>query len=324
MKLTSPQELAPSTERRSSPPRDDWSRWKRRLAWPSLWIAGKLTKRDALVVFNYHQVSPVFDPARHSVATWSSLVDFERAVEHLQSSYRFVRLSEGLRLLQEGSLRGIVVALSFDDGDFSVAEHVVPFLTKRRVPASLFVNSAYIGSHECAPEHALNYWRNAPSCTPERRQRAAAIDLSLMRRTASRESYWHVVDQIRALGPPDVPLSVTLDFLRGLDESLFEVGLHGHEHFRFSMLDDGQRRRNLEENARILGTLATYRPIFALPYGRPFDWDRQTVRLCLEMGLDVCMADGGVARSGDLVVRRIPAEGIRSIQRTLVRELLGR
>ena len=114
MKFTSFQERAPSTERRPSAPRADGSRWKRRLAWPSLWIAGKLIRRDALVVFNYHQVSPVFDPARHFAETWPSLVDFERAVEHLQRSNRLLRLPEGFRLLQPGTLRGIVVALSFD------------------------------------------------------------------------------------------------------------------------------------------------------------------------------------------------------------------
>lgn len=294
------------------------------MAWPTLWIGGKLIRRDALVVFNYHQVSPVFDPAQHLVGTWTSLLDFKRAVEHLQRSYRFVRLSEGLRLLQEGTLQGIVVALSFDDGHHSVAEHVVPFLTQRRIPASLFINSAYLGSRKCSPEHAWNYWLNAQSSTAERRQRAAAIDLSKMRRTASREIYWQLVDQIRELGSPDVPLCVTIDFLRGLDASLFEVGLHGHEHFRFSMLDEGLRRRNLEENASILTTLPTYCPFFAPPYGRPFDWDRDTVRLCLEMGLEVCLADGGVSRSGDLMIRRIPADSVRSIHRLLLRELLGR
>jgi peptidoglycan/xylan/chitin deacetylase (PgdA/CDA1 family) len=321
-RFTSPEEVAGSTDQ--LPSQAAWSKWKRWFAWPSLWIAGKLIRRDALVVLNYHQVSPVFDPAIHFAGTWTSLVDFERAVEHLQRSYRIVRLSEGLRRLQEGTLRGIVVALSFDDGHHSVAEHVIPFLTQRRIPASLFINSSYLGSRECSPEHAWNYWLNAPSSTPERRRRAAAIDLSLMRRTTSRDTYWRLVDQIRALGSPDVPLSVTMDFLRGLDESLFEVGLHGHEHLRFSMLDEDLRRRNLEENARILGTLATYRPVFALPYGRPFDWDRETVRLCLQMGLEVCLADGGVSRSGDLMVRRIPADSVRSIQRLLLRELVAR
>lgn len=324
MKFKSPKERAVAAELCPSVSWADWSRWKRRIAWPSLWIAGKSIRRDALVVFSYHQVSAVFDPARHLAGTWTSLVDFERAVEHLQRSYRLVRLSEGLRLLHEGTLRGIVVALSFDDGHHSVAEHVIPFLTQRRVPASLFVNSAYVGSRECASEHAWNYWLNAPHASPERRERAAAIDLSLMRRTTSRETYWRLVGQICALGPPDVPLGVTRDFLRGLDGSLFEVGLHGHEHLRFSMLDEALRRRNLEENAAILGTLATYRPVFALPYGRPFDWDKETFGLCLGMGLEVCLADGGVARPGDLLLRRIPADSAKHVGRLLLRELVGR
>jgi len=61
MKFTSPQERAVAAEVCPSVSRADWSTWKRRIAWPALWIAGKLIRRDVLVVFNYQQVSPVFD-----------------------------------------------------------------------------------------------------------------------------------------------------------------------------------------------------------------------------------------------------------------------
>lgn len=298
------------------------SRWLRRLLWPAIWSTARLLPRNQLVVLAYHQIAPEFEPGQHFPSAWTSCSLFYNEIRALGRSFPFMRLSDALRGLREQTLRGTVVALTFDDGHASVQQHVVPFLAAHGIPASFFINSKYIGNCECAPELACVYWRRAADGDSGARTRAQQISLAELRNTNSPAIYWKLVRQIEALGPPRQHSTLNMEFLNSLDPSLFEIGLHGHQHHRFSMMSETQRRKDLEENICAMSSLPGYRPIFAMPYGKPHDWDREAIAMCLGMGLDVCLANGGVNRYGDLLVQRMGANSLGNLKRWIVKESL--
>src|SRR4051812_37774518 len=98
--------------------------------------------KNFLVVFNWHQVTPVFDPYTHHKYTWTRLDKLEKELDYLIAKCRILPLHEAIARLKRGSLQGPCASLSFDDGDISIAEHVVPFLRRRGLPATFFINSA--------------------------------------------------------------------------------------------------------------------------------------------------------------------------------------
>ena len=50
---------------------------------------------------------------------------------------------------------------------------------------------------------------------------------------------------------------------------------------------------------------------FAVPFGRSYDWDYNTVELCFEYDLDILFADGCMKFGGEVGLKRIPADGRR-------------
>lgn len=66
----------------------------------------------------------------------------------------------------------------------------------------------------------------------------------------------------------DTP-TMSFENLRALEPSLFEIGLHSHEHKNFSKISIEEAQKDLEENIHILEREnITFSKIFAYPYGR--------------------------------------------------------
>jgi peptidoglycan/xylan/chitin deacetylase (PgdA/CDA1 family) len=283
------------------------------------------SNRDFLMVFNWHQVTPLFDPFRHHKYTWTELKKFELEIDYLSAKFRILPLHEAIDLLNRGNLRGPCAALTFDDGDSSAAEHVVPFLRRRNLPATLFINSAYL---DCC----RSYWFPILSylCADEDASHRAAFTKELkdealqLRSTNDARYYNEIRSRIERLGSfvPDLESRlISAEWLSTLDGDQFAIGGHGHEHQRFSMMPTEWQRNDLRENVEALMQFRGYRPIFAVPFGRAHDWTEETIRIAREQGLDIVLADGGINLTAGNFYRRIPSDD-RSLRLLLV-EAMG-
>ena len=59
-----------------------------------------------------------------------------------------------------------------------------------------------------------------------------------------------------------------------------------------------------------LCNLPGYIPVFAIPFGKSIDCDKETVDLCEEFGLQIAYSDNGYnINSGSGAIMRIPADG---------------
>src|SRR5437764_11279394 len=94
------------------------------------WRATRWRRRSPnfLIVFNWHQDTPVFDPERHHPGTWTSVEALAAELDDLAAEFQIVALPQALERLEHGRLRGPCVALTFDDGDPSHATDVLPLL----------------------------------------------------------------------------------------------------------------------------------------------------------------------------------------------------
>jgi peptidoglycan/xylan/chitin deacetylase (PgdA/CDA1 family) len=287
------------------------SMWKRR--------HGRL-----LVVFNYHQVSPTFDPRFQSEHTWTSLDHFRRQVEFIKSYFSVLPLPEAIDRLKRHALKGIHAAITFDDGDISMQTHAAPLLKEMGVPATFFVNTAYgQGRYYWFP--VLNYLGHGDEklkalLTPELKARAGKL-----RRTEDAKLYDATRQEVEALAhhiDESRPLLVGDDWLASLDGQQFTLGAHGHEHQRYSMMPADWQADNLRTNAELLRQFPAYRPIFALPFGRHYDWDNTALRIAIDQGHTLLTADGGVNQRRDAHILRVPADG-RVAKELFAREIVG-
>jgi len=69
--------------------------------------------------------------------------------------------------------------------------------------------------------------------------------------------------------------------------------LHGHEHLRFSMLSREEQKENLLKNIEQMKNWPNYVPHFAIPFGKPQDWNKDTLEVSDELGVIPFLAHHG-------------------------------
>lgn len=281
---------------------------------------------DFLLIFNWHQVAPSFDPIYHHRFTWTDLGQFEAELRYLESQFKILPLQESIEQLKRASLRGPCAALTFDDGDVSMSEHVLPLLSRRRLPATFFINTAYLDMQAA-------YWFPIVSfLSADDSARADAgvpkdllIQAGELRRTTDSIFYNHLRKQLEAVAsslPTFRSRLVSNEWLASLDGDQFSLGAHGHEHQRFSMMPSEWQKSDLRENVRRLSQFRAFRPLFAVPFGRPHDWSAETIKIAAAEGLDVVLADGGVNLVASSCYERNPSDG-KSLRHS-VRDVFSR
>jgi peptidoglycan/xylan/chitin deacetylase (PgdA/CDA1 family) len=108
-----------------------------------------------LVVLIYHRVG-----RRAPIETDLPLALFERQIAFLSEHAEVVSLAEGLRALDTtgpgpGDRKSRRVAVTFDDGTADFDELVLPVLTRHRVPATLYLATAFVEDRRPFPDDGV-------------------------------------------------------------------------------------------------------------------------------------------------------------------------
>ena len=265
----------------------------------------------AIFCFNYHQVGDRYDPRFHHRYTYTDLSHFRAQLAYLKRRFELISVAEALALQERGEVDRRYACVTFDDGDKGLGTHAIPALRELSIPATLFINTAYLGNAGASWVNTYQYLCNTDlrgRISPDLHARMAQIrgtrDAQLYRRTRS-----EIEDLFHLIPSRDRGFFVDRDFLETLNDDLIHIGLHGHEHQRYSMMSPEWQRQDLTRNVQALSGLPAYRPVFAIPYGRPFDWSHATIGLCFELGLRFAFANGGFNTGDEVGLRRIPADG---------------
>ncbi|MDP4266855.1 MAG: polysaccharide deacetylase family protein [Bacteroidota bacterium] len=260
--------------------------------------------KNFFLILNYHQISDNFDPKFHSKGTWLDTAFFKRQLNAIIENFRIVPLIDGIEKIENGELTENIASLTFDDGDISI-KNIIPLLKQYNIPATFFINSATFDGN-AGLFHIYQYLNNSPEY-----RHLLNTDIQSnypkLRYTKDKKlynKYRYILDHIYNNINKKEPLFVEKGYLSSLDQNLFHIGLHGHEHQRFSMMNYDEQKINIIKNIEILSEFKSYKPIFALPFGRPDDWDNDTIKICFENDLHLLFANGGINFNREIGYKR--------------------
>jgi peptidoglycan/xylan/chitin deacetylase (PgdA/CDA1 family) len=279
-------------------------------------------RNNCLVVFTWHQITPGFSQINQHRYTWTSLDLFKKNLDFISSHFTMMNLNDAITLLEEGKLKGKIAALTFDDGDASLHSYILPVLKKKGLPATFFVNTAYLETASTYWFPILSYLSNSNEAyiewSPELSEQA-----SKLRTTTDPAFYNSVRERVESLAylVPDLNSRlVSTGWLSRLDNQQFAIGAHGHEHQRYSMMPIEWQANDLTKNVRLLSDFSSFKPVFAIPFGRPIDWTQATLRIANAAKLKVVSSTGGLNFAPQEHSNRLPADG-RNLAEAVVAEI---
>jgi peptidoglycan/xylan/chitin deacetylase (PgdA/CDA1 family) len=281
-------------------------------------ILSPADKRASLLVLMYHRVLPGRDPL---LPNEPDAELFAAHMDTLASLFDVMPLPTAVERLKGGSLPARAACITFDDGYANTLEVAAPILTSRRLTATVFVSTGFVGHGRMWNDTLIEVVRAADSELDLSRfglgryvldsvpSRCAAIEkiigqlkyLEPGARTAR-------VDAIAAQLGRELPDNLMMDeaALRSLCHHGFEIGAHTINHPILTRLGDEEARREIEGSKHRLEEIVG-RPVrsFAYPNGRPRrDYDARDVQIVRQCGFDVAVTTAwGAARSNSDVLQ---------------------
>jgi peptidoglycan/xylan/chitin deacetylase (PgdA/CDA1 family) len=258
----------------------------------------------ALLVLIYHRVFPTPDPLlteEPDAQSFAAQMDLLREVCHV------LPLAEGVERLQRGSLPRRAACITFDDGYANNCDVAAPILAARKLPATVFVATGYIGSGRMWNDTVIESVR----CAGERLD---LTDLELGAHTLSdATSRRSAIDNIlRALKhlPQDVREAKsraiaertgcpTADGLMMSEAQIkqiagmgIDIGAHTVTHPILTRLDETAARNEiLASKAGLEAIVGAPVTTFAYPNGRPQrDYDRSHVEIVRAAGFQAAVS----------------------------------
>ena len=226
----------------------------------------------------YHEVSDTPSPYVKYIGTWRSKAQFITDLTFLLRYYQPVSL-EDLRNKKQTSKPAF--HLTFDDGLISVYDTVAPILRAKGIPATIFINSAFVDNtslffrFKCSLliDHIIHH----PS---------KIILINKYLKDSLINQHWktflltitysesHQLDQIAELVGIDFrqvlktqPCYMSLSQLKSLQDSGFTIGAHSIDHPRYDQLPRQEQVRQTKESLDFVRThLNPTLSAFAFPF----------------------------------------------------------
>jgi peptidoglycan/xylan/chitin deacetylase (PgdA/CDA1 family) len=217
----------------------------------------------------YHTVSDVYLPHIHPLYQPKKIKDFERDLEFLLRHFSAASIREANFYIQNpAELKKHVFHLSFDDGLRGVYEHLTPLLYRKGIPATIFVNSAFVDNKQLFYRHKAAILIDI--LNKEKPKKEADIQKIYAVPYADR----HFLDEMAvALGvdfqaflKTERPY-LTGDEIKDMQTKGFTVGAHSIDHPDFRELDAAEQIRQITEScAFVKETFGEQNAWFSFPF----------------------------------------------------------
>ena len=263
-----------------------------------------------VIIFACHQVSDRFNPMVDCYTDWSSTELFERNINWLSKNYTFITLKQAVDKLQSGKRRRKRFAvLTFDDGYASVL-NALSILKSHDIPATLFINSAYLDDARYSSVNVINYVnslsiqeiKDLPSDFYKaiRKIDSVLTDNDYEKCIAAITENTHLIK-------PDVPVYLTRKELWDITDPLFSIGLHGHEHFVSTHLSDQKFEENILQNYNELNNHVNFVSKYAFPFGKA---DNRKIEIANKLGYFPFLCNGLKNYKASKAFNRISIDGV--------------
>lgn len=235
---------------------------------------------------------------------------FRRQLSYLKANATVVPLSEGVLTIRNGSLPPRAVSITFDDGYANNLHLAAPLLSEYRLPATIFLSSAYMDSGELFPFLKLKLIHLNLGFRLAKRPLLEYKTFPLDKVLERANWWWPEIkgnlneDQINSLRP------LTVSEVRAFDSGLIELGAHSHTH---CILQNESRERRDQEIRESTARVAewTGRPtrLFSYPNGQRDDFGEADKEVLQSVGIQAAVSGirGANNTASDLFeLRRYP------------------
>lgn len=261
----------------------------------SLWQAG----RGRLCIVNYHRILEARDPL---LGNEPDIATFREHMKMLADCFNVLPLHQAMQALQQHTMPPRAVCITFDDGYRSTYELALPVLQEFNLPATVFVTSGYVDSHE-------NMWNDRIVEAIRLVQgdmldlRAAGASLYALGSVAERCAAVHELTQKAKYLPPaermaliasletitgtrTQPLMLDSAMVSALHQAGVEIGAHTVTHPILTSLSDQAALSEMVDSKQALEAI-TGVPVryFAYPNGKAgLDFDQRHVAMARQAG----------------------------------------
>lgn len=260
-------------------------------------------RAGSVAIVMYHGVSAWPLP----VYNWCQLplAEFEQQIDFLYSQYTMLPLREVIdRMERRAPLPRHTAVLTFDDGFRNVLTTALPVLERYQAPASVFLVTGLIGTHQPAwPERLYHAVATTPQAevvfddlrralaTPEQRSTAYRALAGRLKAIPAEQKDAALADLHQQLAvpsevPADSPLA-RLDWpeIEQLRRSgLIDFGSHTHTHPILSRCPPQTQFEELRCSRDTLRERLGQADLFAYPNGTRADYTAETKRFLVDLG----------------------------------------
>lgn len=277
-------------------------------------------RRGSLLVLVFHRVLPTPDPLLESEP---DAIGFAAELDLIARVCNVLPLHEAIERLVRGSLPSRAVSITFDDGYANNLTVAAPILQARRLPATVFIATGYIGQGCMWNDTVIESVRRAGERLDLRDLGLAEFALSDV--NARRSAISDILGALKHRAPDErlacteliaqrVDLSkpsglmMTEEQIRALSAFGIDVGAHTVTHPILKGLPVHRATREIAESKATLEAI-TRAPVtlFAYPNGKPNgDFDRTHVEMVRTSGFEAAFSTAWGAAGRDTDRYQIP------------------
>jgi peptidoglycan/xylan/chitin deacetylase (PgdA/CDA1 family) len=238
--------------------------------------------------------------------------DFSRQMEYLHRNFKVVSLTEAAVNLREDRINEPTAVITFDDGYQNVYDVAYPILSRLGLPATVFLNTAFINTAHTVWFCTLNQsisetihlklsWKGQDYdlSNTVSKARASAKLQSLLKQLPHQELLGKLAEICEKLDI-HTPIEVARDsHFRMLDDQsiaemsasgLIEFGAHTATHTILTRVDEPHARQeiasSIEDTRRLTGKPCR---LFAYPNGQPGDYNEAVIRFLESSGIEAAV-----------------------------------
>jgi peptidoglycan/xylan/chitin deacetylase (PgdA/CDA1 family) len=238
-------------------------------------------------IFCYHDISTPQEPHFAGDHYSTEINAFKEQIEFFKSNCNLVSL-EDIVLKETLPKNKVHIAITFDDGFYSVLKNAHPILKKERIPYSLFVNKEAILHNQLWVSNLIMKGNDKEylervydNCLPSHIDKLDFFQspLSFISKFEFDEN------SAKALRLPEEILPKTylnLEEIKTLKEEGVSIGNHTNHHFILSSCSENLQKEEIESNQQFLKeAIGEVNPFFAIPFGKKehfTDYTLSTIR----------------------------------------------
>ena len=272
--------------------------------------------RGSLLVLMYHRVLPEPDAL---LCDEPDARTFAAHMDVVRSTFNVIRLSEAIERMRTRSLPARAACITFDDGYANNFEVALPILAERKMPATVFVATQFIGGGRMFNDTVIEVVRGAQGeldlthfnlgryTVTDTRSRRAAVDAILEKlKYFDHAQRLATADAIAEASGVELPRNLMMSeaMIRGLHTQGMEIGAHTESHPILAKISEEDARREIfDGRAKLEAVIGEPVTTFAYPNGRPRrDYDRRHVEVVKACGFRgaVSTARGCARKNSDL------------------------